>query len=69
MRVFQAPLVPKFRTEKDGTQVPALCWKIGDDIYVHPDRWDEFFMWLNAPDVADHPEVRAWFRERDRIKP
>lgn len=34
-------------------------------ILVHPDRWEEFILWINNPDIASHPELRAWFRERD----
>jgi hypothetical protein len=33
----------------DCPQVDALCWKIGDAIHVHPDRYEQYFRQLERP--------------------
>ncbi len=63
--VIENRLVPLFREADDGERVPILAFVVCGKVLVHPDRWEEFALWVAAPDVADHPELRAWFRARD----
>ena len=72
LRVFVDPLAPLERAVRDdqgnktGDSERVLFVRLDDALLVHPDRWDEFQLWINAPDVADHPEVRALFKEPRR---
>lgn len=63
MRVYVDPLVSLTRTAPDGTEERVLFIRFEDRILVHPDRWDEFWLAVNQPDVYGHPEVRALFQD------
>lgn len=60
--VRKSSLVPLH--DPDGE--PLMFIRFEDTILVHPDRWDEFQLWIRQPDIASHPDVRAIFRDRDR---
>ncbi len=59
-------LVPlKRRNVETGQYERVLFFMIDDEVHVHPDRWDEFVLWLSQSDIADHPDVRAIFENED----
>lgn len=65
--VYKDPHAPLVRTTEDGERpvLFTLMRPSGLDrtgcILVHPDRWDEFWLCINQPDIYSHPDVRALF--------